>query len=136
MTYTSDKGADVKLFLLHAENKERVCNVSEAKLVDASLKTSFYQPVTVHLHYKLNTADFYTVVASTFKNDQFASGTLTFESEHPLVLRELPYEGHSLKKVSIIDEWDFKSAGGCSNFGMFEKNPVFAFNVPSDDLDF
>lgn len=129
ITYTSDKGADVKLFLLNADTKDRVCNISEAKLVDATLKTSYYQPVTVHLHYKLNASDFYTVVASTFKSDQLASGTLTFESDQPLTLRELPFEGHGLKKVPIIDEWDFKSAGGCSNFGMFEKNPVFAFNV-------
>lgn len=69
ITYTSDKGADVKLFLLNADSKDRVCSISEAKLVDASLKTSYYQPVTVHLHYKLNASDFYTVVASTFKSD-------------------------------------------------------------------
>ena len=67
ITYTSEKGADVKLFLLNADSKERVNNVSEDKLVDKSLKTSLYQPITVHLHYKLNASDFYTLVASTFK---------------------------------------------------------------------
>jgi hypothetical protein len=42
ITYTSEKGADVKLFLLNADSKERVNNVSEDKLVDKSLKTSLY----------------------------------------------------------------------------------------------
>jgi hypothetical protein len=48
------------------------------------------------------------------------------------VLRELPPEGHGMKKLVITDEWDFKSAGGCSNFGMFDKNPAFAINVLDD----
>lgn len=30
------------------------------------------------------------------------------------------------------DDWDFKTAGGCSNFGMFDKNPVFAINILDD----
>lgn len=34
-----------------------------------------------------------------------------------------------MKKIIINDEWDFKNAGGCGNFGMFEKNPVFAINL-------
>jgi hypothetical protein len=62
-------------------------------------------------------------------------GTLIFESDYPLTLKELPQEGHGLKKISITDEWDFKTSGGCSNFGMFDKNPVFAFNV-TDDAEF
>jgi hypothetical protein len=69
ITYQSDNKADVKLFLVNAENRERVCNISEKTLVDASLKSSYYQPLTVHLHYKLNAADFYTAIASTFKTD-------------------------------------------------------------------
>jgi hypothetical protein len=101
VTYQSDSGADVKLFLMNAENRERVCNVSEKTLVDAALKSSYYQPVTVHLHYKLNATDFYTLIASTFKTDKLASGTITFESDQPLVLKEIPSEGHGLKKISI-----------------------------------
>ena len=69
ITYQSDTNADVKLFLAIAENRDRVSNISEKTLVDASLKSSYYQPVTVHLHYKLNAPDFYTVIASTFKSE-------------------------------------------------------------------
>jgi hypothetical protein len=47
-------------------------------------------------------------------------------------LNILPNEGHGLKKISIIDEWDFKSAGGCSNFGMYDKNPAFVINVADE----
>ena len=38
-------------------------------------------------------------------------------------------EGHGYKKTYILDEWDFKSAGGCANFGMFERNPAYAINL-------
>lgn len=40
-----------------------------------------------------------------------------------------------MKKMSIIDEWDFKSAGGCANFGMFEKNPAYGLNIPIDESE-
>jgi hypothetical protein len=55
----------------------------------------------------LKASEFYTVIASTFKSDQSAGGTITFESDQPLVLKELPAEGHGLKKTSILDEWSF-----------------------------
>jgi|LauGreDrversion4_2_1035121.scaffolds.fasta_scaffold38018_1 hypothetical protein len=41
-------------------------------------------------------------------------------------------EGLGMKKVFIRDEWDFKTAGGCSNFGMHTKNPAFILNVTDD----
>lgn len=37
-----------------------------------------------------------------------------------------------MRKIVIEDEWDFKSAGGCNNFGMFEKNPAFALSLPTE----
>jgi hypothetical protein len=40
-----------------------------------------------------------------------------------------------MKRVSIIDEWDHKNAGGCTNFGMYDKNPVYVLNV-ADEGDF
>ncbi len=64
-----------------------------------------------------------------------ASGTITFESDQPLILNMLPAEGHGMKKIVISDEWDHKNAGGCVNFGMYDKNPVWVFNVV-DDSDF
>jgi hypothetical protein len=88
--------------------------------------------VTVHLYYKLIPTEFYTVVASTFKSDQTAGGLVTFESDHPLLIKEIQSEGHGYCKVVVSDEWDFKSAGGCSNFGMFEKNPVYIINIVED----
>lgn len=51
-----------------------------------------------------------------------------------MLVKELPPEGFGLKKLTISEEWDFKSAGGCSNFGMFDKNPAFAINV-TDECD-
>ena len=62
-------------------------------------------------------------------------GTITFESDQPLVIKELLPEGCAMKKLLIIDEWDFKSAGGCGNFGTYNKNPVFGFNL-IDDSEF
>lgn len=61
-------------------------------------------------------------------------GLLTFESDQPLMIKELHHEGYGMKKTVIQDEWDFKSAGGCSNFGMYDKNPVYCLNF-SDDSD-
>lgn len=61
-----------------------------------------------------------------------AGGSLIFESDQPLVLRELPGEGHGLKKVFMTGEWDHLTAGGCSNFGLYDKNPVVVFNVLED----
>ena len=40
-----------------------------------------------------------------------------------------------MKKTFIEGEWDFKNAGGCSNFGMFDKNPAYAIHVPADDTE-
>ena len=37
-----------------------------------------------------------------------------------------------MKKVVIADEWDYKSAGGCVNYGMYDKNPVYVLNVVDD----
>jgi hypothetical protein len=34
--------------------------------------------------------------------------------------------------VTIQDEWDFKNAGGCANFGMYDKNPAFVITVLDD----
>ena len=42
-----------------------------------------------------------------------AGGTLIFESDYPLVIKEIPAEGYGLKKIVLKDEWDFRSAGGC-----------------------
>jgi len=57
---------------------------------------------------------------------------LTFESDQPLAIREIPYEGQGLSKTIIMDEWDFRSAGGCSNFGIFNKNPCYAIHITCD----
>jgi len=99
------------------------------------MKSSYYKPLTAHIHYKVDASSFYNVVASTFKTDQMASGTITFESDQPLVLSMLPPEGQGMKRVSITDEWDHKNAGGCVNFGMYDKNPVYVLNV-ADEGDF
>lgn len=40
-----------------------------------------------------------------------------------------------MKKQSVLGEWNVVTAGGCSNFGMFDRNPVFAFNVVGDETD-
>jgi hypothetical protein len=37
ITYKSDSEADVKLFLVHADTKDRLCSISESKLVDPVL---------------------------------------------------------------------------------------------------
>jgi hypothetical protein len=62
----------------------------------------------------------------------FASGTLTFESDQPLAFTLLPPEGQGMKRVTIYDEWDFKNAGGCVNFGMYDKNPVYVVNLADE----
>lgn len=87
------------------------------------------------MHYKLNPSDFYIAIVSTFKAEMSMGGTLTFESDYPLVVKELSTEGAGMKKTVIQDEWDFKSAGGCNNFGMYDKNPALALNVPDDGCD-
>lgn len=37
ITYKSDSEADVKLFLVHADSKDRLCSIPESKLVDPLL---------------------------------------------------------------------------------------------------
>lgn len=49
-----------------------------------------------------------------------------------MTIKELPQEGYGLKKIIINDEWDFKTAGGCANFGMHDKNPAFVINILDD----
>lgn len=71
----------MKLFLLYAENKDRVAAINETKLVDPGMKTAFYKPQTVHLHYRINKADFYNLIVSTFKLNMSSGGVLTFESD-------------------------------------------------------
>ena len=82
----------------------------------------------------MNPSNFYTVIVSTFTSEISAAGTLTFESEHPYILKELPQEGYGMKKFSIYGDWDYMNAGGCGKFGQYEKNPAFAFNL-TDDAD-
>ncbi len=54
------------------------------------------------------------------------------ESDQSVFIKEIPPEGGAFKKTVITDEWDFRTAGGCSNFGMFEKNPAYALNFRED----
>ena len=37
-----------------------------------------------------------------------------------------------MKKSVITDEWDFKSSGGCGNFGMYDRNPAYAIHITDD----
>ena len=37
-----------------------------------------------------------------------------------------------MEKTFIVDEWDYNTAGGCQNFGMYSKNPVFVLQLPTD----
>lgn len=85
-----------------------------------------------HLHYRINPQDFYSLLVSAFKTEMSIGGVLTLESDYPLVVKEIGAEGYSCKKLVIQDEWDFKSAGGCGNFGMYDKNPAFAILMPDD----
>jgi hypothetical protein len=50
-------------------------------LFDPALKSTYYKPQTTHLHYKLDATAFYTVIASTFKSEQMASGCVMFETD-------------------------------------------------------
>jgi hypothetical protein len=59
-------------------------------------------------------------------------GLLTFESDYPLTIKELPSEGSGMKKFNIIDEWDSHSSGGCNNYGNYHTNPAFALVLPDD----
>jgi len=132
ITFESAHNSDVKLFLFHGHPRNRITYPTEESLFDKSLKQSYYKPGACHLHYNLPPNDFYTVLVSTFKLDQSLGGTLTFESDQPLIIKELPQEGAGLHKTIIKDEWDYRTAGGCQNFGMFDKNPLIAFNLPGD----
>ena len=71
----------MKLFLLNADTRDRVTKIKEDQLVDVNLKTAYYKPVTTHIHYKLDSTAFYNVIASTFKTDKRASGTITLECD-------------------------------------------------------
>lgn len=37
-----------------------------------------------------------------------------------------------MEKTFVVDEWDFNTAGGCANFGMYFKNPVYVLQLPAD----
>lgn len=39
-----------------------------------------------------------------------------------------------MKKTLIEGTWFPQNAGGCGNFGMFDKNPAYSFNL-IDDAD-
>lgn len=57
---------------------------------------------------------------------------MTVDSDQPLFVKEILPESCNMKKTFITDEWDYKNAGGCANFGMFDKNPAYALNIPID----
>jgi len=60
------------------------------------------------------------------------AGTLTFESDHPLQIKELLPEGIGMKKITITDCWTSDNAGGCGNFGKFDKNPAYCINITGE----
>lgn len=37
-----------------------------------------------------------------------------------------------MKKIQVQGEWDSMTAGGCKNFGMFDKNPCYLFEFQDD----
>ena len=38
-------------------------------------------------------------------------------------------EGVGYIKQVFQGDWDFNNSGGCSNFGMYDKNPAYCVNV-------
>ena len=37
-----------------------------------------------------------------------------------------------MKKITINDRWTPENAGGCGNFGMFDKNPAYCINITGE----
>ena len=69
ITFQSDTNADVKLFLVRADTRDRVTSIKENQLVDPAQKSSYYKPITTHIHYTVDSSLFYNVLASTYKNE-------------------------------------------------------------------
>jgi len=136
LTFTSTHNSDVKVFLCNSEvGNARITHVNEENLVDAAIKQTFYKPVTFHLHYNLPVPNFYTLILSTYGLDQNIGGHLLIESDQPLLVKEIPAEGYGMKKLLLNGEWGGHTSGGCSNFGMFDKNPAFVFQILDDNVD-
>lgn len=81
------------------------------------------------MHYKLAKGVHYGIIVSTFKQEMSVEGSLIIESDYPYSIKEIPPEGHLMKKSLIEGSWDQSSAGGCGNFGMYHKNPAYSFMI-------
>ena len=80
-------------------------------------------------HCILQGAKHYTAVVSSFKRGDVIGGTITLETDIPMIIRQLPEEGAGMVKQVFSDEWNCNNAGGCRNFGTYDVNPAYCIRV-------
>ena len=56
-------------------------------------------------------------------------GTITLESDQPMIFKAIPDEGVGMIKQVFSDDWNINNAGGCMNFGTYDKNPAYCIRI-------
>lgn len=71
----------------------------------------------------------FTAVVSTYDRADALGGTITVESDYPVVFKQLADESSGFMKQVLSGSFDFNNSGGCRNFGCFDKNPAYCFRA-------
>lgn len=133
---TSDE-VSTKLFLCKSSESGnsknhfgRIFHINEKIMVDINnLNDAYRAGGEYSLQSKLIGGKTYTLVVSTFDMNYALGGTLSIESDFPLIIKKVPEEGLGNFKQVFNDSWNFNNAGGCKNFPTFDMNPAYVIKV-------
>lgn len=98
LTYDSSKGSSVRLFLCktpdgEANTKGRITSPSESNIANPKELREAYRSNEAVSHCILQGVKSYTAVISAFNQGDALGGTLTLETDVPMVFRQLAEEG-------------------------------------------
>lgn len=114
-------------------HRGRVHHTDEKSLANPAEQMDPYKKNEAVSMCVLNGGKSYSLIVSGYDRNDPLGGTLTVESDQPLLVRQLTPEGHGMVKQVFHDTWEFNSSGGCSNFQTFGKNPAYAVNIRQND---
>ena len=69
---------------------------------------------------------------STYDRSEPLGGSITLESDAPMLFKLLPEEGFNFSKKVFSGSFEFSNSGGCRNFDTYNMNPAFCVKVVQD----
>jgi len=108
VTYKSTDEASVRVFLCKAgEHSGRATGVDETNIVNQKELKEAFRPIEGVANGIITGAKPYTVVVSCFDRSMPIGGTLTLESDAPMLLKPLPEEGAGFIKQVFSGSFEF-----------------------------